>query len=105
MPFANGTLNSIWTFGCAIVLAQALFGLGVAAQLTYMLRFASNSQFPATSYAIIASVMILGFIVPGIIAGWIQQRIGYSHFFIWASLCGIPALIITFTRPIRQISQ
>ncbi|MNN50484.1 hypothetical protein D3C81_1650710 [compost metagenome] len=38
--------------------------------------------------------MALGMMLPGMASGWIQQMLGYQHFFIWVCIATIPAFIM-----------
>ena len=42
----------------------------------------------------------LGMMLPGMASGWIQETIGYKHFFIWIITSTIPAFIITKFIPL-----
>jgi len=42
--------------------------------------------------AISTGFMALGMMLPGMASGWIQEQIGYQHFFIWVMICCIPLL-------------
>jgi len=44
--------------------------------------------------------MALGMMIPGMISGWMQEMIGYQHFFLWVCLSTIPAFILTKYIPI-----
>ena len=46
--------------------------------------------------------MNLGLILPGAVSGWIQSRIGYTRFFIWVILSGLPALALARFIPIGK---
>jgi PAT family beta-lactamase induction signal transducer AmpG len=37
--------------------------------------------------------MALGMMIPGMWSGWLQELIGYQHFFVWIMLSMIPSLI------------
>jgi PAT family beta-lactamase induction signal transducer AmpG len=50
-------------------------------------------------------MMNLGVILPGAVSGWIQSKLGYTHFFIWVILAAIPALILSRFIPIRGGAQ
>jgi PAT family beta-lactamase induction signal transducer AmpG len=39
--------------------------------------------------------MALGMMLPGMIAGWLQELLGYNHFFIRID-CAIPTLLPSF---------
>jgi PAT family beta-lactamase induction signal transducer AmpG len=38
--------------------------------------------------------MNLGMMLPGMMSGWLQEIIGYQHFFIWVVLASIPGFIL-----------
>jgi PAT family beta-lactamase induction signal transducer AmpG len=38
--------------------------------------------------------MALGMMLPGMAAGWIQEQLGYQHFFIFIMICTIPTLLL-----------
>jgi PAT family beta-lactamase induction signal transducer AmpG len=39
--------------------------------------------------------MALGMMLPGMAAGWIQDHVGYSNFFIWVCLATLPSFAVT----------
>ena len=38
--------------------------------------------------------MALGMMIPGMLSGWLQELIGYQHFFVWVLLASIPSILI-----------
>jgi PAT family beta-lactamase induction signal transducer AmpG len=36
----------------------------------------------------------LGMMLPGMASGWLQEMIGYQHFFIWVMVATIPSFLI-----------
>jgi PAT family beta-lactamase induction signal transducer AmpG len=38
--------------------------------------------------------MALGMMIPGMVSGYIQELIGYQHFFVWVMIATIPAFIV-----------
>lgn len=80
-------LLKLTDFTSLLILNQFLFGILATLQSATMLRWARKNHFPATAYAIAASIMVLGFLFPGFYAGWIQETIGYRAFFLWCAIC------------------
>ena len=78
-----------------IAVAVELFGygFGFTAYMLFMIYFADGKNKTA-HYAICTGFMALGMMIPGMIAGWLQELIGYNHFFIWVMICAIPTLAI-----------
>ena len=77
----------------AIVLEQFGYGFGFTALMLYLLSFAEGKHSTA-HYAFATGIMALGMMLPGMISGWIQEQVGYFHFFIWVMLCSIPGLLL-----------
>ena len=46
-------------------------------------------------YAICTGFMALGMMLPGMASGWIQEQLGYQHFFIWVCVATLPSLLVT----------
>jgi PAT family beta-lactamase induction signal transducer AmpG len=45
--------------------------------------------------------MNLGVILPGAVSGWIQEQLGYRHFYVWVLVSAIPAVVLSRFIPIR----
>jgi len=69
------------------------YGFGFTAYMLFMIYFADGKHKTA-HYAICTGFMALGMMLPGMAAGWLQELIGYNHFFIWVMICAIPTLAI-----------
>jgi PAT family beta-lactamase induction signal transducer AmpG len=44
--------------------------------------------------------MAIGMMIPGMVSGYIQEWLGYQHFFVWVMIATIPAFIITKFIPL-----
>lgn len=76
-----------------VVIEQFGYGFGFAAFLMYMIRMADGVQKTA-HYAFASGFMALGMMLPGMMAGWLQEQVGYQWFFIIVMLLSIPTLLI-----------
>jgi PAT family beta-lactamase induction signal transducer AmpG len=54
----------------------------------------SKGEFATSHYALCTGLMALGMMLPGMIAGWIQEQIGYELFFVWVCLCTLPGFLL-----------
>jgi len=79
----------------AIALEQFGYGFGFTAYLVYMLMVAGgpdgSSAHKTAHYALCTGFMALGMMLPGMWAGWLQARLGYVNFFIWACIATLPS--------------
>ncbi|GAB2858644.1 MFS transporter [Pseudoduganella ginsengisoli] len=78
----------------AIALEQFGYGFGFASYLMFMIMV-SDGAHKTAHYAICTGFMALGMMAPQMASGWIQQQLGYQHFFIYACLATIPAFAVT----------
>lgn len=77
----------------AVGVEQFGYGFGFTAYMLYLIYF-SDGEHKTAHYAICTGFMALGMMLPGMIAGWIQELIGYNHFFIFVMICAIPTLAV-----------
>lgn len=74
------------------------YGFGFTAYTMFLMFFAEG-EYKTSHYALSTGFMALGMMLPGMASGWIQEQVGYQHFFIWVMICCIPAfLVIPFLR-------
>jgi PAT family beta-lactamase induction signal transducer AmpG len=92
------TTNLLLVNTC-IAIEQFGYGFGFTGFLLYLI-YVSDGDFKTTHYAVATGIMALGMMLPGMISGWIQESIGYKHFFIWVLISTIPAFIITKFIPL-----
>jgi PAT family beta-lactamase induction signal transducer AmpG len=78
----------------AIIMEQFGYGFGFAAYMLYMLYFVGDSQYKTAEYAIATSLMALGMMLPGMLSGYVQEVLGYPHFFVYVMLCTLPGMAI-----------
>ena len=82
-----------WPISAAVVVEQFGYGFGFTAFVVYMMMLAAGPLRTA-HYAICTGFMALGMMLPGMIAGWLQDMFGYQHFFIWIMILAIPTLAV-----------
>lgn len=78
----------------SVAVEQFGYGFGFTAYMLYMI-FVSEGDHKTAHFAITTGFMALGMMIPGMISGWLQELIGYEHFFVWVVIATIPAFIIT----------
>ena len=59
----------------------------------YVLMVASQGRHPTAHHALCTGVMALGMMLPGMAAGWIQRRLGYSGSVVWVCLATLPSFV------------
>ena len=86
--------SSIWTVGACVVFDQFGYGYGFTAYTVYMMRFA-DGPLKTSHYAICTGFMALSMLLPGAVAGYLQQWLGYVGFFIMVMVCCIATVCVT----------
>ena len=81
------------TINTMIAIEQFRYGFGFTGYMLYMLYLVSKSKYKTAHFAIATGFMALGMMIPGMISGWVQEMLGYSHFFIYVIICTIPSFI------------
>jgi PAT family beta-lactamase induction signal transducer AmpG len=78
------------------------YGFGYVGVMLLMMQEIAPGKYQTAHYAFGTALMNIGIIVPGAVSGWIQSRIGYTNFFIWVILSGLPALVLARFIPIGK---
>ncbi len=84
--------NFITIIAC-VGLEQLGYGFGFTAYMLFMI-YVAQGEYKTAHFAITTAFMALGMMIPGMWTGWLQELIGYKHFFIWVLICIIPIFTI-----------
>ena len=79
----------------AVCIEQFGYGFGFTAYMLYMMYF-SEGEFKTSHYAICTAFMALSMMLPGFVAGYIQEAIGYVNFFWLVMACCLATVLVTF---------
>ncbi|MFT3753224.1 MAG: MFS transporter [Paludibacter sp.] len=85
--------TNFWLINTAVAIEQFGYGFGFTAYMLYLIYFA-DGEHKTAHYAMCTGFMALGMMLPGMVAGWLQDQIGYQHFFIWIMVLAIPTLAV-----------
>lgn len=86
---------SIVPIAVCIAIEQFGYGLGYTACMMYMIRFAEG-KFQTAHFSLCTAFMFLGLMLPGMIAGYLQESLGYTNFFWLVMIMCVPSLFITY---------
>lgn len=87
--------DNIIIISIALCIEQFGYGFGFTAYMLYMMYF-SEGEFKTSHYAICTAFMALSMMLPGFVAGYIQEAIGYVNFFWMVMLCCVATVFVTF---------
>jgi MFS transporter, PAT family, beta-lactamase induction signal transducer AmpG len=91
--------DNFWTINLCVAIEQFGYGFGFTAYMLYMIYIARGNHQTA-HYAICTGFMALGMMVPGMFSGWLQEIVGYQHFFVWVLLATIPGFLVVSLIPL-----
>lgn len=93
--------ENFWVISSCVAIEQLGYGFGFTAFMLYLI-YVAQGPYQTAHYAICTGFMALGMMLPGMIAGWLQEMMGYDWFFIWVCLCTIPGIILASFLPIPE---
>ena len=96
--------ESLWTVGACVVFDQFGYGFGFSAYMLYMMHF-SEGPMKTSHYAICTAFMALSMMLPGLVAGYLQEALGYVGFFILVMICCLATFFVTFFARRRLPSE
>ena len=82
--------ENLFAIGAGVAVEQFGYGFGFTAFMLYMIYIA-RGEHQTAHYAICTGFMALGMMLPGMWSGWLQEHLGYQHFFVWVILATIPS--------------
>jgi len=93
--FAQFQPTAFWLLSLCVGLEQLGYGLGYTACMLYMIHVADGKHKTA-HFSICTAFMFLGLMLPGTVAGYIQEAVGYLGFFWIVMACCIPSIAVTY---------
>ena len=93
--FAQFQPTEMWLLSLCVGIEQMGYGLGYTACMLYMIHVADGA-FKTAHFSICTAFMFLGLMLPGMLAGYIQEAVGYLGFFWIVMACCIPSIVITY---------
>lgn len=81
--------------GC-VALDQFGYGFGFTAYMLYLIYF-SEGEFKTAHYSLCTAFMALSMMIPGMVAGYIQESVGYTSFFIFVMACCLVTVLVTMS--------
>lgn len=82
-----------------VAIEQFGYGFGFTAYMLYLI-YVSEGEHKTAHYAIGTGFMALSMMLPGMFSGWLQELIGYKHFFLWVMICSLPTFLVAYIIPL-----
>lgn len=86
--------SDMWIIGSCVALDQFGYGFGFTAYMLYLIYF-SEGEFKTAHYSLCTAFMALSMMIPGMVAGYVQEMLGYTSFFIFVMICCLATVLVT----------
>lgn len=86
--------QNLWVTGACVTLDQFGYGFGFTAYMLYLIYF-SEGEFKTAHYSLCTAFMALSMMLPGLVAGYMQEWLGYTSFFIFVMICCLVTVAVT----------
>lgn len=86
--------SSLLVVNLCIFIEQFGYGFGFTAYMLYLIYY-SRGQYKTSHYAICTAFMALSMMIPGLVAGALQEYFGYRMFFIIVMFCCAVTFIVS----------
>ena len=91
--------QNFFAIGAGVAVEQFGYGFGFTAFMLYLIYIARGGHRTA-HYSICTGFMALGLHLPAAWSGWLQELLGYKHFFVWVILATIPSFLVALKIPL-----
>ncbi|TDO04786.1 MFS transporter [Sunxiuqinia elliptica] len=101
--------SNIYLIGSAVVVEYFAYGFGFVGLTLFMMQQVAPGKYKMAHYAFASGIMNLGFMLPGMLSGFLSDSIGYKSFFLFVLVAMIPsffaAKFVPFTHPDNKESE
>ena len=88
-----------WMIAGGIVLEYFGYGFGFVGLTLFMMQQVAPGKHQMAHYAFASGIMNLGVMIPGMLSGWLSEKLGYTDFFIFVMAATVPAFIMAWKVP------
>ncbi len=92
--------SSIPLISFLVCLDQFGYGFGFTAYMLYMIYF-SQGRFKTSHYSLCTAFMAMSMMLPGMVAGYLQEALGYTGFFWMVGGCCLVTVFVTMLLKIE----
>jgi len=76
-----------------VAIEQFGYGLGTTAFMYYLIQLTDENN-KTVHFAISTGIMAFAMMLPGMVSGWIQMKVGYPEFFIMVCIATVPGMLL-----------
>ena len=91
---ASAADPSFFVVNLCVFIEQFGYGFGFTAYMLYLVYFSQGERSTAV-FSICTAMQALGMMIPGMIAGWMADHLGYLNFFWWVMGCCLVTFVVS----------
>ena len=91
---ASAEEPSLLLVNICVFIEQFGYGFGFTAYMLYLVYFSQGERSTAV-FSICTAFQALGMMIPGMIAGWMADQLGYLNFFWWIVICCLVTFVVS----------
>jgi PAT family beta-lactamase induction signal transducer AmpG len=81
------------------------YGFGFVGLTLFMMQQVATGSHAMAHYAFASGIMNLGFMLPGMVSGWLYQQVGFQWFFAIALLLAVPVFVLAKRVPFAAVDK
>lgn len=97
--FAYFQPENLLLVGTGLVGEYFCYGFGFVGLTLFMMQQVATGTHAMAHYAFASGIMNLGFMLPGMVSGWLYQQVGFQWFFTIALLLSVPVFVLAKKVP------
>jgi PAT family beta-lactamase induction signal transducer AmpG len=85
---------SLWVINACVALEQFGYGLGFTAYSLFLVYFARGEK-STSVFSLCTAFQALGMMLPGMVAGWLADELGFRLFFVFVVACCLVTFLVS----------
>ena len=102
--FALCQPSSLVPVYAGVALEQLGYGFGFTAYSLFLVYF-SRGECSTSVFSLCTALQALGMMLPGMMAGWVADTLGFSGFFVWVAVCCLVTFAVSAMTRVPEGEQ
>jgi PAT family beta-lactamase induction signal transducer AmpG len=86
--------TSLWIINSCVFIEQLGYGFGFTAYMLFLVYF-SRGERSTSVFALCTAFQALGMMLPGMVAGWLADTMGFLRFFVFVCVCTLVTFVVS----------
>ena len=86
--------QELWIINACVFIEQLGYGFGFTAYMLFLVYF-SRGERSTSVFALCTAFQALGMMLPGMMAGWLADKLGFQQFFVFVCLCTAVTFVVS----------